>query len=280
LPDGSRINAVIPPISLTGPTLTIRRFARTPITIDEMIRLGTLNEDVAAFLEMCVRARLNIVVAGSLGTGKTTILSRLGDMIPDEERIITIENAAELMIDKKRLVPLESRPPNIEGKGEVPVSALIPEALRMRPDRIIVGQLRGSETLELLQVMSTGHDGTMCTVNASSVRDVFARLETMSLMADPALPVLRIRQLMTSAINLIVYMARLRGGARRVINVTEVLEMSGGVVTLQDVFLFCQTGFQNGRVQGYISATGIVPRFYRTLLEAGIELPMSLFTPQ
>lgn len=280
LADGSRVNAVIPPISLTGPTLTIRKFARAPLTIQDMVRFGTWNEDVAAFLKACVIGRLNIVVAGNLGAGKTTLLNLLSGFIPGDERVITIENAAELQLRVRRVVTLETRPPNIEGKGEVSISALILNALRMRPDRIIVGEVRGGEALELLQAMSTGHDGTMCTVNAGSVRDVLVRLETMSLMADSTLPPLRIRQLMASAVNLIVYMAQLRGGTRNILNVTEVLEMSGGAVALQDIFQFNQTGIPNGRAQGYISATGVVPRFYRNLLEVGIELPMSMFTPR
>jgi pilus assembly protein CpaF len=280
LPDGSRVNAVIPPVSLTGPTLTIAKFSATPLTLDNLVRFGSLSKDMVAFLRACVVGRLNTVVAGNLASGKTTLLNVLSGFIADDERVITVENAAELRLRIRRVVTLESRPPNIEGKGEVSMRDLIRNALRMRPDRIIVGEVRGGEALEVLQSMSTGHDGMMCSLHAGSVQDVLTRLETMALMGDPALPMLRIRQLVASALNLVVYQKHLRDGTRKVVAVAEVQGMSGGAISLQPIFEFRQTGFQGGRVLGYHTATGVIPSFFGRFRELGIDLPMSMFTPR
>ena len=257
LPDGSRINAVIPPISLVGPCLTIRKFSRDPLTVDDLIRFGTMTPEIAQFLKACVNARLNIVVSGGTGSGKTTLLNVLSSFIPSDERIVTIENAAELQLRQEHVVTLESRPPNIEGKGEVTIRDLVINALRMRPDRIVVGECRGGEALDMLQAMNTGHDGSMTTVHSNSPRDTLHRLETMVLMAGMDLPVRAIREQIASALDLIIHMARLKDGSRKIVAITEVQGMEGDVIVLQDIFVFEQTGFENGKVLGRIRPTGV-----------------------
>jgi len=277
LPDGSRINAVIPPISLVGPCLTIRKFSRDPLTVDDLIRFGTMTPEIAQFLEACVQARLNIVVSGGTGSGKTTLLNVLSSFIPGDERIVTIENAAELQLRQEHVVTLESRPPNIEGKGEVTIRDLVINALRMRPDRIVVGECRGGEALDMLQAMNTGHDGSMTTVHSNSPRDTLHRLETMVLMAGMDLPVRAIREQIASALDLIVHMARLKDGSRKIVAITEVQGMEGDVIVLQDIFVFEQTGYENGKVLGRIKPTGVRPKFVEKFEVANIYLPPQIF---
>ncbi len=277
LPDGSRINAVIPPISLVGPCLTIRKFSRDPLTVDDLIRFGTMTPEIAQFLQACVNARLNIVVSGGTGSGKTTLLNVLSSFIPSDERIVTIENAAELQLRQEHVVTLESRPPNIEGKGEVTIRDLVINALRMRPDRIVVGECRGGEALDMLQAMNTGHDGSMTTVHSNSPRDTLHRLETMVLMAGMDLPVRAIREQIASALDLIIHMARLKDGSRKIVAITEVQGMEGDVIVLQDIFVFEQTGFENGKVLGRIRPTGVRPKFVEKFEVANIYLPPQIF---
>ena len=277
LPDGSRINAVIPPISLIGPCLTIRKFSRDPLTVDDLIRFGTMTPEIAQFLKACVNARLNIVVSGGTGSGKTTLLNVLSSFIPSDERIVTIENAAELQLRQEHVVTLESRPPNIEGKGEVTIRDLVINALRMRPDRIVVGECRGGEALDMLQAMNTGHDGSMTTVHSNSPRDTLHRLETMVLMAGMDLPVRAIREQIASALDLIIHMARLKDGSRKIVAITEVQGMEGDVIVLQDIFVFEQTGFENGKVLGRIRPTGVRPKFVEKFEVANIYLPPQIF---
>lgn len=277
LPDGSRINAVIPPISLVGPCLTIRKFSRDPLTVDDLIRFGTMTQETAHFLKACVEARLNIVVSGGTGSGKTTLLNVLSSFIPGDERIVTIENAAELQLRQEHVVTLESRPPNIEGKGEVTIRDLVINALRMRPDRIVVGECRGGEALDMLQAMNTGHDGSMTTVHSNSPRDTLHRLETMVLMAGMDLPVRAIREQIASALDLIIHMARLKDGSRKIVAITEVQGMEGEVIVLQDIFVFEQTGFEDGKVLGRIRPTGVRPKFIEKLEVANIYLPPQIF---
>lgn len=277
LPDGSRVNAVIPPISLVGPVLTIRKFARDPLTVDDLIRFGTMTPEIAAFLKACVEARLNIVISGSTGAGKTTLLNVLSSFIPGDERIVTIENAAELQLRQEHVVTLESRPPNIEGKGEITIRDLVINALRMRPDRIVVGECRGGEALDMLQAMNTGHDGSMTTVHSNSPRDTLHRLETMVLMAGMDLPIRAIREQIASALDLIIHVARLKDGTRRIVAITEVQGMEGDVIVLQDIFTFEQTGMENGRVIGRIKPTGIRPKFVEKFEVANIYLPPTVF---
>jgi len=281
--DGSRVNAVIPPISLVGPVLTIRKFMREPLTIEDVINFGSCSEDIVEFLRACARARLNIVVAGATASGKTTILNLLAGMIPGDERIITIENAAELQLRQaqKYVISLESRPPNIEGKGEVTIRDLVLNGLRMRPDRLVVGEVRGPETLDLLQAMNTGHDGTLFTLHAGSSRDALARLEMQVTYANLSIPLLSVRQLMASAIDLITYQDRLRDGTRKMLRVTEVTGMQGDVVGLQDIFEFRETGVnEEGKVTGRFTATGHIPKCLERIKAAGIDLRLGLFTPQ
>jgi pilus assembly protein CpaF len=277
LPDGSRVNVIIPPLSLVGPTITIRKFHRTPLTADDLIRLGTWTGDIVEFLKACVRARLNIIVSGATGSGKTTTLNILSGFIPSDERIVTIENAAELQLHQEHVVTLESRPPNIEGKGEVTIRDLVINALRMRPDRIVVGEVRGGEALDLLQAMNTGHDGSMTTLHSNSPRDTIARLETMVLMAGMDLPLRAIREQIASAIDLIVHQNRLKDGSRKVVSITEVQGMEGDVVVLQDIFRFEQYGIENGRVIGEIKPTGIRPKFVEKFETMDIYLPPGIF---
>ena len=277
LPDGSRVNAIIPPLALNGPTLTIRKFEKDPLTIDDLIRFGSMSAETAEFLKACVKSRLNIVVSGGTGSGKTTLLNVLSSFIPNDERIITIENAAELQLRQEHVVTLESRPPNIEGKGEVTIRDLVINCLRMRPDRVVVGECRGGETLDMLQAMNTGHDGSLTTAHANSPRDMLARLETMCLMAGMDLPVRAIREQVASAVDVIIQQTRLRDGSRKVVNVTEVQGMEGDVIVMSDIFAFEQQGIENGKIVGRLKPTGIRPKFYERMEAAGIVLPPNVF---
>ncbi|MBN2004877.1 MAG: CpaF family protein [Anaerolineae bacterium] len=277
LKDGSRVNAVIPPISLNGPTLTIRKFFKKPLTIEDLIRFGSVTEESVEFMRACVVAALNVLVSGGTGTGKTTFLNVLSSFIPGDERIVTIENAAELQLRQEHVVTLESRPPNVEGKGEITIRDLVINALRMRPDRIIVGECRGGETLDMLQAMNTGHEGSMTTLHANNTRDSLSRVETMVLMAGMELPHRAIREQVASAIDMIVQLERMRDGSRRVVSITEIQGMEGDVITTADIFKFEQTGFENGKVIGMLRPTGIRPKFMDRIEEAGIHLPPSIF---
>jgi pilus assembly protein CpaF len=277
LQDGSRVNAVIPPISLVGPTLTIRKFSKNPITVEQLIQFGSISPEAIQFLKACVEARLNILISGGTGSGKTTLLNVMSGFIPGDERIITIENAAELQLRQEHVVTLESRPPNIEGRGEITIRDLVINSLRMRPERIIVGECRGGETLDMLQAMNTGHDGSMTTAHANSPRDALARVETMCLMAGMDLPVRAIREQVASAIDLICQQERMRDGTRKVTTITEVSGMEGEVVTMTDIFVFEQTGMENGKIIGRLRPTGLRPKFMDKIEAAGINLPPSIF---
>ena len=277
LQDGSRVNAVIPPISLVGPTLTIRKFSKNPITVDQLVQFGSISMEALQFMKACVEARLNILISGGTGSGKTTLLNVMSGFIPDDERIITIENAAELQLRQEHVVTLESRPPNIEGRGEITIRDLVVNSLRMRPERIIVGECRGGETLDMLQAMNTGHDGSMTTAHANSPRDALSRVETMCLMAGMDLPVRAIREQVASAINVICQQARMRDGTRKVTSVTEVSGMEGDVVTMTDIFTFEQTGVEAGKIVGRLRPTGLRPKFMDQIEAAGINLPPSIF---
>jgi pilus assembly protein CpaF len=275
--DGSRVNAVIPPISLVGPVITIRKFSKTPITVEQLIQFGSITPEAIDFLKACVNARLNIVISGGTGSGKTTLLNVLSGFIPSDERIITIENAAELQLRQEHVVTLESRPANIEGRGEINIRQLVINTLRMRPDRIIVGEIRDDAALDMLQAMNTGHDGSMTTAHSNSPRDTLARMETMTLMAGMDLPVRAIREQISSAIDLVVHQERMRDGSRKIVNITEVTGMEGEVITMTDIFLFEQLGYENGKVIGRLRATGLRPRFMDQIEAAGIHLPPSIF---
>ena len=277
LPDGSRVNAMIPPISLVGPTLTIRKFSKVPLTVENLIEYGSITPEVVEFLKACVYARLNIVISGGTGSGKTTLLNILSGFIPNDERIVTIENAAELQLRQEHVVTLESRPPNIEGRGEVTIRDLVINCLRMRPDRIVVGECRGAEALDMLQAMNTGHDGSLTTAHSNAPRDTLARLETMVLMAGMDLPVRAIREQISSAVQLIVHQDRMRDGTRKVTSVTEVQGMEGDVIVLSEIFTFEQTGVESGKVIGRLRPTGIRPRFMSILETSGIHLPPNIF---
>jgi pilus assembly protein CpaF len=277
LPDGSRVNAVIPPISLVGPTLTIRKFSKNPITVEQLVQFGTLTPEAIQFLKACVEARINVVISGGTGSGKTTLLNILSSFIPSDERILTIENAAELQLRQEHVVTLESRPANIEGRGEITIRQLVVNALRMRPDRIVVGEIRDEAALDMLQAMNTGHDGSMTTAHSNSPRDTLSRLETMTLMAGMDLPIRAIREQITSAVDLVVHQERLRDGSRKVVYITEVSGMEGDVITTTDIFLFEQTGVENGKVIGRLRPTGLRPKFMEKIEAAGIHLPPSIF---
>lgn len=277
LPDGSRVNAVIPPISLNGATLTVRIFSKIPFTVDNLIQLGTITPEAIEFLKACVVARLNVIISGGTGSGKTTLLNVLSGFIPDDERIITIENAAELQLRQDHVVTLESRNANVEGRGAVTIQDLVVNSLRMRPDRIIVGEVRAGEALDMLQAMNTGHEGSLATAHANSPRDTLARLETMVLMAGMDLPHRAIREQIASAINLIVHQDRLRDGTRKVTSISEIQGMEGDVITMSEIFRFEQTNIENGKVIGRLRPTGLRPKFMWKLQEAGIMLPPSIF---
>lgn len=277
LADGSRVNAVIPPISLVGPVLTIRKFSKNPITVEQLIQFGSITTESVQFLKACVEARLNVIISGGTGSGKTTLLNVLSSFIPADERILTIENAAELQLRQEHVVTLESRPPNIEGRGEITIRDLVINALRMRPERIIVGECRGGETLDMLQAMNTGHEGSMTTAHANTPRDALSRIETMCLMAGMDLPVRAIREQVASAVDLIVQQERMRDGTRKITTVTEVSGMEGDVITMTDIFVFEQTGTENGRIIGRLRPTGLRPKFMDKIEAAGIHLPPSIF---
>lgn len=279
LPDGSRVNAIIPPLALNGPTLTIRKFAKIPFKVEDLVGFGTLTTEMSEFTNACVKARLNIIVSGGTGSGKTTTLGVISAFIPEDERIITIEDAAELQLRQTHVVTLETRPANIEGKGAVTIRDLVRNALRMRPERIIVGEVRSGEALDMLQAMNTGHDGSLTTGHANTPRDMLSRLETMVLMAGMDLPVRAIREQISSALDVIVQQSRLRDGSRKITHITEVLGMEGDVIVLQDIFRFEQTGMdKHGKVQGYFRATGIRPHFTEKLISSGQVLPDHLFS--
>jgi pilus assembly protein CpaF len=279
LPDGSRINAVIPPLAIDGSLLTVRKFSTDPYMVEDLIGFGTLTRTVADFLEQCVRGRLNILVSGGTGAGKTTTLNVLSSFIPGDERVITIEDAAELQLHQEHVLRLEARPPNIEGKGEVRIRDLVRNALRMRPDRIVVGEIRDAAALDMLQAMNTGHDGSICTVHANTPRDVLSRVETMVLMAGVELPVRAIREQVSSAIDLIVQQARFKDGTRHITHVTEVVGMEGDVITLQDIFVFDHSlGFDDtGRALGILKSTGLRPKFLEKLATAGVRVDPMVF---
>jgi pilus assembly protein CpaF len=277
LPNGSRVNAVIPPIAIYGPCITIRKFAKEPFHADDLIRFGTLTPEMVTFLKACVEARLNILVSGGTGSGKTTTLNVLSDFIPADERIITIENAAELQLRQEHVITLESRPMNIEGRGEITIQHLVVNCLRMRPDRIVVGECRGGEALDMLQAMNTGHDGSLTTLHANSPRDALTRLETMVLMAGMDLPVRAIREQIASAVNLILQQSRMKDGTRKIVAITEVQGMEGDVIVTQDVFVYEQTGIENGKIVGRMKPTGIRPKFVERFEAMNIYLPPNIF---
>src|SRR6476660_882267 len=277
LPDGSRVNAIIPPLALDGPVLSIRRFG-AQITIDQLLELGALTSEMVYLLAGCVQARLNIIISGGTGAGKTTLLNALSSFIPEDERIVTIEDAAELKLNQEHVARMETRPPNIEGNGAIRIRNLVINALRMRPDRILVGEVRGEEALDMLQAMNTGHDGSLTTVHANTPRDAVSRLEVMVGMANANMGVRSIRQQISSAINLFVQISRFSDGTRRVIALTECVGMEGDLVTMQDIFVFERTGLtEQGRVTGRFRATGIRPKFYERLRASGIQIPASVF---
>ena len=275
--DGSRVNAVIPPISLVGPTLTIRKFFKNPITLEQLIQFGSITPEALQFLKACVEAHLNVIISGGTGSGKTTLLNILSGFIPADERIITIENAAELQLRQEHVVTLESRPPNIEGRGEITIRQLVINSLRMRPDRIIVGEIRDEAALDMLQAMNTGHDGSMTTCHSNSPRDTLSRVETMTMMAGMELPARAIREQIASAIDMIIHEERLRDGSRKVVSITEVSGMEGDIITMTDIFVFEQTGYEDGKVVGRLRPTGLRPRFMDKIEAAGIHLPPSIF---
>ena len=277
LPDGSRVNAIIPPLVMNGPTITIRKFFRIPLTVQDLIDSGTITEEGMLFLEACVKAKVNIVVSGGTGSGKTTFLNVLSGFIPSDERIITIENAAELQLRQEHVVTLEARPPNIEGTGEVTIRDLVTNTLRMRPDRIIVGECRAGEALDMLQAMNTGHEGSLTTAHSNSPRDTLARLETMFLMAGMDMPVRAIREQIASAIDLVVHTERMRDGTRRVVFVSEVQGMEGDIIVMQDIFAFEQTAVEEGKIIGRLKPSGIRPKFMDKIEAANIRLPATLF---
>jgi len=277
LSDGSRVNAIIPPLSLVGPTLTIRVFSKVPITVEQLIGFGSISPEAMQFLKACVEAKLNIVVSGGTGSGKTTMLNILSGFIPSDERIVTIENAAELQLRQEHVVTLESRSANIEGRGEVTIQNLVVNSLRMRPDRIVVGEIRDGAALDMLQAMNTGHDGSMTTAHSNGPRDTIARIETMTLMAGFDLPVRAIREQIASAVDVIVHSDRLRDGSRKTTFITEVAGMEGDIVTLTDLFVFEQSGYEEGTIAGRLRPTGLRPKFMDKLEAAGIHLPPQIF---
>ena len=280
LADGSRVNAIIPPLSLTGPTITIRKFAKKPFQAKDLINFGSISEDMMHFLAVCIAVRKNIIISGGTGSGKTTLLNVLSSFLPNRERIVTIEDAAELQLHQEHLVRLESRPPNIEGRGAVTIRDLVRNSLRMRPDRIVVGECRGGEALDMLQAMNTGHDGSLTTVHANTPRDALARLETLVLMAGFDLPLRAIREQIASAINIVVQITRARDGSRKVVNISEITKMEGDIITMQDIFVFQHTGWDNnGKMTGKYLPTGNIPSFMEDITRAKLDLPVDIFTP-
>jgi pilus assembly protein CpaF len=278
LPDGSRVNAIIPPLALDGPSVSIRRFGANPLKLEDLLNYKAFTPEMAMLMEACIKARLNIVISGGTGCGKTTLLNTLSSFIPHEERIVTIEDAAELQLQQDHVVRLETRPPNIEGKGAITTRDLVRNALRMRPERIIIGECRGGETLDMLQAMNTGHAGSMTTLHANTPRDAQARLETMIMMAGMELPIKAMRQQISSAVDMIIQANRLQGGPRKITTITEVMNMEQDMIIMQDVFRYKQSGIdQNGRAFGQFEATGVRPSFVSRLEAAGIKLPSNLF---
>jgi len=278
LPDGSRVNAIIQPLSLNGPVLTIRKFSVDPYTVEDLIGFGSITQGMAAFLAACVKVKLNILVSGGSGAGKTTLLNVLSSFIPEGERVVTVEDAAELKLHQPHVVRLESRPPNIEGKGEIRIRDLVRNCLRMRPDRIVVGEVRGGEALDMLQAMNTGHEGSISTIHSNSPRDALARMETMVMMSGMELPSRAIREQVASAIHLIVQVSRLSDGSRKVVSVSEIQGMEGNVIVLQDVFAYQQKGVgEGGKVLGSLQPTGMVPKFLERFNSAGVHLPSEIF---
>lgn len=279
LPDGSRVNAVIPPIALDGASLSIRRFGATPLKLEDLLNYKAFSPEMAMLLEACIKARLNVIISGGTGCGKTTLLNTLSSFIPHDERVVTIEDAAELQLQQDHVVRLETRPPNIEGKGAVSTRDLVKNALRMRPERIIIGECRGGETLDMLQAMNTGHGGSMTTIHANSVRDGMSRLETMIMMAGFELPMKAMRQQIASAVDLVIQANRLQGGPRKITSITEVMNMEQDVIIMQEIFRFKQLGVdQNGRAYGQFEATGVRPTFVNRLETKGVKLPANMFT--
>src|SRR5918912_2707055 len=278
LPDGSRVNAALPPLSLSGPLVTIRKFSRDRFDMAQLVRLGTITTEVVEFLDRCVRAELNILISGGTGTGKTTFLNALSSSIPDADRIVTIEDAAELRLNQRHVLRLEARPKNLEGEGEIAIRELVRNSLRMRPERIIVGEVRGAESLDMLQAMNTGHDGSLTTVHANTPRDALSRVETMVLMAGFDLPVRAIRQQVASALDLIVQLERLEDGSRRVVAITEVQRMESDVITLQELYAFkIEQVLSDRTVIGGLEPTGLRPSFLYKFEKHGIEVPANLF---
>jgi pilus assembly protein CpaF len=280
LADGSRVNAIIPPLCLSGPTITIRKFARVPFQVPDLVRFGSLVQPMAELMRLAVLYRKNCIISGGTGSGKTTLLNILSNFIPETERIVTIEDAAELQLAQEHVISLESKPPSIEGKGEVPIRKLVINALRMRPDRIVVGECRGGEALDMLQAMNTGHDGSLTTLHANSPRDVLGRLETLVLMAGIELPSRAIREQISSAVSVICHGARLVDGTRKIVEISEITGMEGDTITMQSIFEFKQKGFDaQGKIIGYFTATGAVPKFIHEIRERGIKVDMGIFTP-
>jgi pilus assembly protein CpaF len=278
LPDGSRVNAIIPPLALNGPTITIRKFSKDPLGIQDLINFGTVSEEMGIFLDACVKARLNMFVSGGTGSGKTTTLNVLSNFIPEDERIVTIEDAAEIQLVQEHVISLESRPPNIEGKGSISIRDLVRNSLRMRPDRVIIGEVRGGEALDMLQAMNTGHDGSLATGHSNSPRDMISRLETMVLLAGVDLPIKAIRDQIAGALDVIIQQSRLKDGSRKITNITEVQGMEGDIIVLQDIFTFKQEGVSpEGKIIGRLVPTGVRPKFYEKLETAGIHIPASVF---
>jgi pilus assembly protein CpaF len=277
LPDGSRVNAVIPPISLVGPVLTIRKFAKIPITVEQLVEWGTITPEAVEFTKACIVSKINIIISGGTGSGKTTLLNIVSQFIPGDERIVTVEDAAELQLRQEHVVSLEKRPPNIEGRGEVTIRNLVINTLRMRPDRIIVGEIRDAAALDMLQAMNTGHDGSLTTAHSNSPRDTLSRIETMTMMAGMELPQRAIREQIASAIQMVIHLERLRDGTRRVTHITEIQGMEGDVITMTDLFVFDQTGIEDGKVIGRLRPTGLRPKFMDAIEASGIHLPPSIF---
>jgi pilus assembly protein CpaF len=278
LPDGSRVNAVIPPLSLSGPLITIRKFSRKRLTLDDMIKLGTLSQETVEFLQRCIKAQLNMLISGGTGSGKTTLMNALSTAIPNEERIVTIEDAAELRLNQDHVLRLESRPKDLAGENEIPIRMLVRNSLRMRPDRIIVGEVRGAEALDMLQAMNTGHDGSLSTIHSNTPRDALARVETMVLMAGYDLPVRAIREQVSSALECIIHLERLEDGSRRVTSITEVQGMESDVITLQELFKFqIDEVTRDGTIVGGLRATGLRPTFLSKFEKRGVALPLGIF---
>ena len=279
LPDGSRVNAIIPPLSLVGPSITIRKFSKTPLEAKDLVNFGSISPEMVRFLATCVAVRKNIIISGGTGSGKTTLLNVLSSFLPNRERIVTIEDAAELQLRQEHLVRLESRPPNIEGKGAISIRDLVRNSLRMRPDRIVVGECRGGEALDMLQAMNTGHDGSLTTIHANTPRDALARLETLVLMAGFDLPLRAIREQIASAINIVVQITRERDGSRKVVNISEITKMEGDIITMQDLFVFRQTGWNaDNRIEGVFEPTGSLPTFMEEIERAKLDLDVSIFS--